>query len=409
MKIAVVIESYQPFGGGNERSTEQIVERLSQRHHAVTVLTHRASAESTGGGAEVVCAGGPKTSGACGLWRFARWARRRLDEGGFDVSLSVTAAVAADVVQPRGGTVRETLSRNIAMRPTTAGRIAKEAAIAVNPKQLALLAAEWRTLNSHRVKRLVAISRYVADQLFRHYTIPSRRIAFIPNAAAIRQVEPAERAERRRRTRQTLMLDEGDVAMLFAATNPRLKGLGPALEAMGALKRQNKPAKLIVAGTMSYAFQRRASELGVRDMLRWVGPTRRIDSLYIAADVLVHPTYYDPSSKVVLEALLHGVPAISTAYNGASQWIADPTGRTPWSSPLVQANPAEQATPARPAGRVVRSPDDGPALAQAMIELCDADERARCAAATGQLDQALHMDRHVEALEKVLSEVAAGR
>ena len=41
-----------------------------------------------------------------------------------------------------------------------------------------------------------------------------------------------------------------------------------------------------------------------------------------------------------------------------------------------------------------------------MLELCDADERARCAQATQRLDPRLHMDRHVEQLEQVLTEAA---
>lgn len=409
MKIAVVIENYRPHGGGNERSTEQIVERLAARGHAVTVLTCRAADVALPGGVTIEAHGGAKTSSAWGLWRFARWAEKQLASGRFDVSLSVTLAVAADVVQPRGGTVRETLSRNIAMRRPWPNRVIKEASIGANPKQLSLLWREWRTLNSGRVRKVVAISGYVADQLFRHYCICSRRIVMIPNAAVITPMSQAERQKTRRQVRNSLQLADGDVAMLFAATNPRLKGLDRLLEAAAQLRGARDTVRLVIAGTDASHYQRRAEQLGVRDMVRWVGPTRQIDALYAASDVLVHPTYYDPSSKVVIEALLHGIPAISTAYNGASQWIDDVTGVTPWHSPLIMRSPAQSAPAEHRAGRVVRGPEDIPALAMAMRQMCDPEERQRCAAATRQLDRALTMDRHVAQLEALLTEVAGSR
>ncbi len=66
------------------------------------------------------------------------------------------------------------------------------------------------------------------------------------------------------------------------------------------------------------------------------------------------PTFYDPSSKVVIESLMMGTPAISTAYNGASDFIAPADGSA--------------------RGRVIADPSDHRALAQAMIELWDPAE-----------------------------------
>ena len=65
-----------------------------------------------------------------------------------------------------------------------------------------------------------------------------------------------------------------------------------------------------------------------------------------------------------------------------------------------------EAHASQPAGRVINSPDDVEALTRAMLDLCDADERARCAEATQRLDPRLHMDRHVDQLEQVLIEAA---
>jgi UDP-glucose:(heptosyl)LPS alpha-1,3-glucosyltransferase len=81
-----------------------------------------------------------------------------------------------------------------------------------------------------------------------------------------------------------------------------------------------------------------------------------------------------------------GVPAISSAYDGASDAIVPEEG------------------PAR--GEVIADPADATALADAMARFTDPDHRRRCREACAGLDQALHIDRHIEALIPVLRAAA---
>ncbi|MBI1370508.1 MAG: glycosyltransferase [Planctomycetes bacterium] len=404
MNIAILIEKFDPAAGGAERSTEQIARRLVERGHSVTILTGRAAPDAMSGVTIRACPGLPPKF-AAGLIHYAHWSTRELARGKFDVSLSMTTAAPAAVVEPRGGTVRETLARNVAMRSTELKRLLKQISIALTPKQLALLAAERRTLNSPLVKKIVAISPYVADQLFHHYTISSRRIALIPNAAEIRPMSQAERAALRDKTRDVLGLEPYHVVFFFAAMNPGLKGLSYLLDAFAKLKPVQPRARLIVAGTLAHRPQEQVHALGLSHEVKWVGPTRQMDALYTAADVTVLPTWYDPSSKVILESLLHGVPAVSTRYNGASQWIAAPQGEPVALSPFDEN--IEMPAGEGQAGRVIASPTDVAALERAMAELCDDDLRARCAAATTGLAARISMDVHVDALEQVLIEAAS--
>jgi len=403
MKIAIVIEQFKPGGGGNERSTEQIVERLVARGHKVVLLTNTASDDAEQRvGFPIRVAGGPKTNSAWGLWRFRRWAERQLDA--FDASLSVTLAVPATIVQPRGGTYRETLRANINRRSGPMGRNVRQFSTLISPKQLAMLREERRTLNHPRVRKVVAISFFVADQLFEHYTIPSRRIELIPNAASIEPMTDDQRRLTRDKLREAFGSTDDDVVGLFAAMNPALKGLPQLIRAMSQLNGHGKRPRLIVAGECRMSDMQLAESCGVGDHIRWIGKTSRIDALYAAADFTVLPTFYDPASKVVIESLLHGVPAISTRYNGASQWIADPAGGAVNTSPLGhRVDDAGPTDPPQPAGRVIDRPDRIDQLTEALAALCDDDERRRCAEATQVLDPRLSMDVHVDALERLIT------
>ncbi|MDT8274107.1 MAG: glycosyltransferase family 4 protein, partial [Desulfomonilia bacterium] len=51
------------------------------------------------------------------------------------------------------------------------------------------------------------------------------------------------------------------------------------------------------------------------------GRSSDLEKIYPACDCLVHPSFYDACSLVVLEALASGIPVITTFSNGASMFV----------------------------------------------------------------------------------------
>lgn len=389
MKIAIAVERDDPNGGGAERSTRQIADELISRGHEVTLLAGSGACEGAAQGekgvrVKVCPSGGPR--GGLGLVRYSRWIDRVLHDGAFDVSLSVTTTAGADVLEPRSGIVREFQARNIARRGTALQRGIKRLALACSPKQRALRWAEARTIRSGRVRRYVAISDYVRRQMREHFDIPDERITLIHNAVVTPSWSAKERLKIRADVRRELTLSDTTTAYLFVSHNPALKGFGSLSAAFAALVRAGGDVTLVIAGCWSYRMEQQMQRLGVRENVRFVGKTSRVAELYCASDVCVLPSYFDPSSKVVLEALALDVPAITTRYNGASDLVTPLEGR--------------------PRGRVIDETQDVAALTQAMRELTDPEERARCREAMNGLTQSLSMRRHVDQLEAVLIEAA---
>lgn len=388
MNLAMVIERFNPTGGGAERSTAQIVQELLRRGHRLTVITACCPPNLVLDGAKIHQCGPTLLRGSLGLVEFSRRASNHLASVHYDASLSVTLAVPATAVQPRAGTMRELHRRRILMRSNAPLRALKQSLLMVSPKQHALLMLERRTLRDPRTKRIIAISRYMVDQLRRDYHIAPDRIDLIPNAANMPHVDPGQRVQWRRSVRQGFGIPDDSTAFLFAAMDPKRKGFVPLMHAARLLRDRSLPFTLILAGRIRYAQQHLAASLSIRDHVRFVGTTERMAELYCAADVTVLPTYYDPSSKVVIESLMMGTPAISSAYNGASEFIVDGT------------NPRR--------GRIVAEPNDIEGLAQAMAELTDAKQLHRCRSATEGIIESLSMRRHVDQLEVVLASTASG-
>ena len=121
MKVALIIERFNPAGGGAERSTAQMAHELVKAGHEVTILTGSATTadgdKSESLAYQVESLGLQGRFGAFKLWQFARWSKSQAQQSRFDVSLSVTTTVPASVVQPRSETLQETFQRNIAMHP----------------------------------------------------------------------------------------------------------------------------------------------------------------------------------------------------------------------------------------------------------------------------------------------------
>ena len=60
----------------------------------------------------------------------------------------------------------------------------------------------------------------------------------------------------------------------------------------------------------------------------FLGPIENIQNVLSVIDVAVLPTFYDPCSRYILEALAAGKPVITTQFNGASeQFVHNRHGR----------------------------------------------------------------------------------
>jgi UDP-glucose:(heptosyl)LPS alpha-1,3-glucosyltransferase len=57
--------------------------------------------------------------------------------------------------------------------------------------------------------------------------------------------------------------------------------------------------------------------------VRFLGSVDRVADLYLAADFFLFPTFYDPGSLVVAEAMYFGLPVVTTRQNGASEMMTD--------------------------------------------------------------------------------------
>ena len=386
MEIAVVIESIEPRRGGAETSTVQFVHQLARKGCRVHVITASRVPDSP----EMTVHAVPvqRSTRSARSAQFAELAAAEVRQRRYDVVHSMLPLPECDVYQPRGGTVAESVDRNLALIRSRPLQRAKQVGNRLNAKQQALLDREAHLFSRCPGIVVAAVSQYVVDQLRRHYDLDASRIRLVFNGADVPDVTEPQRAQNRREVREAHGLSPDDLVLLMVAHNFRLKGVDRGIEAVAAVAdREGLPVRALVVGRDSPGRCRRlAVRRGVGDRITFVGPSERVAAFYDAADVLIHPTYYDPCSRVVLEALAGGLPAITTRHNGAAEVIED--GKH---------------------GYVIESADDVDALADRIRRLADDEHRHDCGANARQLRKQLGMDRHAAEMMAVYDEILGRR
>ncbi len=383
VRIAIVAESVLPEQGGAETSTLQFVRHLLHRGLMVDLYTRSLLPDEPG--LQVHSVDTANATHGTRTLRFVRAADRMLGSRAADVIHAITPCRRAQVYQPRGGTIPETIARSLALRQTPAGRLLKALTNRLNLKQWRMLAMERALLHRQPPPTVVAISQYVARQFQEHYGLDAAGIRVVFNGVDHQPPDPETHRRERSACRRLYAVEDSGVLALLVAHNFRLKGVASWIRAM-AILRQRLGARIrsvIVGKGNPLPYRKTLAALGLQDQVLFAGPTRHTQLFYHGADLLVHPTYYDPCSRVVLEAMLHGVPCVTTRFNGAAEIIEH--GRT---------------------GMVIDHPGDAVALAEACLRVIHGQFAGALHQTLPRLRTQLSMQHHADQLIDIYRHLA---
>ncbi len=320
MKIALGIRDFSPSRGGAERYLVDLMKFLTQKGHEVHVFAHRFDEGIEGLNMhKVAILTFPKS---LRILSFALKCHRQMEKDNFDAIMGVGNTWRADLLQPHGGVHWKWFWRSLRAydNPWTWG--AKFTGRIFSPKQWAEGIVEDAPYRGG-VKRIVAISEMVKQDIVDHYGIPESQIAVIYNGINTEHFHPRNKRYREE-IRGHYGLNPEDMLLLFVSHNFRLKGLRYLIQALALVKKKKGNVKLMVVGRdRQDPYRRLARKMGCEKDVLFAGGVHDLERYYPSADILVHPTFYDACSLVVLEALASGLPVITTRYNGAGGIISD--------------------------------------------------------------------------------------
>ncbi|MGP0066364.1 MAG: glycosyltransferase family 4 protein [Isosphaeraceae bacterium] len=340
MHLALNYQRVDPSRGGAETYVADLCRLLIAGGHRVDLYVESCARDCLPAEVNVVVVPATGRTKLDRIWSFAQNSESAMGHGAHECSVGFINTWAHDVIIPQGGVQEGSLRANARRFPTGLQRGLYRLSKSANPKYWLYRAIEHKQYDPGRSSRFVAVSEMVRRHLEEYQHVPRQEIHVVPNAIDLERIEVSQPGAIRCAFRNRMGLEPNDLAGLFVGHNFALKGLEPLIESLGARNQrgQGRTIHLLVSGGGNAApYRRLARSLGIEDSIHFLGFHPDVRECYWSSDFFVQPTYYDPCSLVVLEALACGLPVITTEQNGASELMTDGREGYVLTSPGAQA------------------------------------------------------------------------
>jgi len=369
--IVLIAETFGLSQGGAEIYMARLVRFLAKAGHPVRIYVRRPCSDTFDSGVQMEVVPTMRRFRIVWEHRFAHQVAKRMGSQ-CEVVLSTMPLPGVSHYQPHSGLYQAAFdAMHNSMDPGIA-RGLYSMGNGLNLRRRSLLRMQEQLLTRIPPPHVMTFSRTFRAQLLNAYPSLESSLVTVPLGVDLDQFRPGRELSNPWR----LERKPGKLVLLFAAHNFRLKGLACLLPALRDALRRGLNAELLVVGNtqgQNRSFPMLARHLGLDSHVRFLGTIREHDMgrLYRSCDALVHPTFSDHCSLVVMEALASGLPVITTRQNGAAE--------------LMESGKQ---------GFILDYPNDFRALTDALLRLQDRDKLAEMSAAAAslrpQMDFAVH-------------------
>jgi UDP-glucose:(heptosyl)LPS alpha-1,3-glucosyltransferase len=235
---------------------------------------------------------------------FAQAVESALNQQTFDCVFSLERTLRQDVYRAGDGVHREWLACRRQHAPWW-----RRPFIGLGAFHRNLCALEAQTFDPARTGRVIVNSRMVGQEIERYFQYPADRMHLVRNGVVTARYLGVDRDAARRR----FGLLPGEFVLLFVGSGWERKGLPQLVRAMRHPLLQSRPVRLLVVG--------KGRLRNAPPNVTFTGPVREVEQAYAAADLLAFLPLYEPSANVIAEALVAGLPVVTSARNGAAEWL----------------------------------------------------------------------------------------
>lgn len=174
-------------------------------------------------------------------------------------------------------------------------------------------------------RRIIATDASLVSEIRDFFGVTDNQIALIPNAVEVSETEPS-----------TAQSTPSAPRILSVGRLERNKGFHVLLEALQKAKSLPPDWSAIIVGDGSErpALEAIAKKLGLAQRVTFIGSiaNEQLEGLYDSSGIFVHPTLYEGSSIVTLEAMKHALPIVASktgglpdkVFPGKNGWLVPP-------------------------------------------------------------------------------------
>ena len=319
MKIAIIRQRYNPFGGA-ERFVERALGALANEGAEVTLITRNWDGAPRQGFKQITCdpAYSRLFGGRAARDRsFAAAAQSEMAKGGFDITQSHERIPGCMIFRAGDGVHAAWLAHRARVL-SAPQKLAQQ----FSPYHRYVLAAEREMFAHPALQAVICNSQMVADEISRIYGVDRSKLPVIYNGVDTAVFHPALADEFRMQMRAAAGIPPEVPVLLFVGSGFERKGVPQLLRATAQMQKTETQIVIVGADRKLKAMQALASQLGLSQRVDFTGPLKDVRPWYGAADGFVLPTLYDPCPNAALEALACGLPLLTSTTCGAQEWVA---------------------------------------------------------------------------------------
>jgi UDP-glucose:(heptosyl)LPS alpha-1,3-glucosyltransferase len=192
------------------------------------------------------------------------------------------------------------------------------------PRYWEYVGLEQECFAPNRPTKILLLSETQYSEYWKCWTTEPNRLTVLPPTLTLARRMPEYRTDgTRAECRARLGLTAEDWVWIAVGVQPRTKGIDRTIWAL----RQFPDARLMIVGldehdARSTTIRRLAGWLGVAQRILWLGHREDVPVLMAAADLFVHPARYDTTGTVILEAVVNGLPVITTSSCGYAKHVS---------------------------------------------------------------------------------------
>jgi UDP-glucose:(heptosyl)LPS alpha-1,3-glucosyltransferase len=208
----------------------------------------------------------------------------------------------------------------------------------LTPRYQHLIAYEKAVFDVDAETFILSLSNAQRREFADLYQTPAERFYLLPPGIAKDRIAPFNAEDIRQHVRETLDIRADEFLLLMVGSGFKTKGLDRILLAFAKLPNELKSCSYVyvIGEDHSRLFQKQAKKLGLASRVKFLGGRHDVPDFLLAADVLLHPAYNENTGTVLLEALVSGLPVLTTDVCGYANYVNEAQAGVVLSSPFQQ-------------------------------------------------------------------------
>ncbi|MHC4989989.1 MAG: glycosyltransferase family 4 protein [Planctomycetota bacterium] len=215
----------------------------------------------------------------------------------------------------------------------------KPALLSLLPRYQSFLRAEEELFNRDNDTDILLSAHDEKTKFIRYYETDSSRFHLLPPGIdRNRLVDGALSAEERESFRSELGVAPDGLLLLSVGSAFRTKGVDRTIRAIAGLPAALRSrVRLAVVGRGKAGPMRRlAWKHGIADRILFTGPREELAPFYYSGDLLVHAAYRENTGNTLIEAMVCGLPVLTTGVCGFAHHVTRAEAGLVCASPFVQ-------------------------------------------------------------------------